>query len=192
MEFQPSSISADSDSDDDKSNDVIVPSKSANNEAKVRTIIADAKLPGNSNGNDAKSSDAEFSSKIDDAEVCSSIADAKVPAKKSVDEHFKLEQCRVCHRTLSFVSQCQAQNVFKICACCKVYGCLHIKCAEQVSTAFNPSYKFNSLSYEEDTSTSLYCFVCYTKCFVCGRNHRLSPTNKDQDISIESCVQCNK
>ena len=70
MEFECSSVSSDSDSDDDKSNDVIVPSKIANNEAKVPTIIADAKLPGNSNHNDAKSSDAELPSKIDDAEVC--------------------------------------------------------------------------------------------------------------------------
>ena len=119
-------------------------------------------------------------------------SEAKLPAKIKSDLRYSLHKCRVCGKELSLQSPRQATNVFKITKCCKVFGCLHIKCARKVSTGLDGSYKFDALTYGDDNSTSLYCFVCNTKCFFCGKNHRLPLDNKDQDTSVGSCIQCNK
>ena len=88
-------------------------------------------------------------------------------------------------------SQRKATNVFKTTTCCKVYGCLHISCARKVSTALDGFYQFDPLTFEIDTSTSLYCFVCRTKCFYCDKNHQLSKNNREKHF-IQSCTECNK
>ena len=106
-------------------------------------------------------------------------------------DKFFLDKCRVCGNTLSLYSQRQASNVFKVTTCCKVFGGLHIRCGLKFSTGLNASYNFDALTYENDTSTSLYCFVCRTRCFYCNKKHQVSKNNS-QEYFIESCTQCNK
>ena len=99
---------------------------------------------------------------------------SKIPPEK-----FFLDKCRVCGKQLSLFSQRQSTNVFKTTTCCKVYGCLHISCARKVSTALDGSYQFDPLTYESDTSTSLYCFLCMTKFFYCKKQHDMPRNNKE-------------
>ena len=117
---------------------------------------------------------------------------ARLPAKTPSDLRKALDKCGLCGKTLSLQSARKSNNVFKITKCCSVFGCVHIKCAKRVSTLLNGSYKFDQYTYGDENSVSLYCFVCKTKCFVCGKNHQLPPGNKDQDVSVRSCLSCNK
>ena len=112
-------------------------------------------------------------------------------SNKPPDSKFFLKKCRVCGQALSLYSQRQATNVFKVSSCCKVYGCLHRICAERFSTGVNSSYKFDALTYEDDDSTSLYCYVCRTRCFYCPKKHTLPKSNRER-FFIQSCTNCSK
>ena len=116
--------------------------------------------------------------------------------KSPPDQHV-ITKCRVCARSLSFISSRQiTNNIFKTTSCCKVFSCLHISCAIRVSSVLDHSYNSDEFTYENDNSTSLYCFICATNCFYCQKNHPLPPlpnasNQLNQDINIDSCVICN-
>ena len=81
-------------------------------------------------------------------------------------------------------------------SCCKVYSRLHTSCAIRVSSVLDHFYNFDDSTYENDNSTSLYCFICATNCFYCKKKHPLPPlpnaSNKlNEDLYIDSCVVCN-
>ena len=92
---------------------------------------------------------------------------------------------------MSLYSQRQATNVFKKSSCCKVFGCLHTRCAKNFSQGIIASYKFDALTYENDNSMPLYCYVCRTGCFYCSKRHTTSQSKSD-GVFIESCSNCTK
>ena len=112
-------------------------------------------------------------------------------SNKPPDSKFFLKKCRVCGQALSLYSQRQATNVFKVSSCCKVHGCVHRNCAEKFSKRNNLSYQFDALTYEDDDSTSLYCYVCQTSCFYCPKKHVMANNDKD-GFFIQSCTNCSR
>ena len=87
MEYTLLSVTGNSNSDSDDSSTNHVTSHAKIDIAEVSTVISDAKLPGNSDGDGAKSSEAQVNTKIADIEVHATIPDATVASKFSHEKY---------------------------------------------------------------------------------------------------------